>query len=1153
MARSYSPVGANPGRHASLVYSWTDAQVRSCNFLGLPLRKGWQNNVLMASLLNLNLEQRRAVEHGAGPLLVIAGPGSGKTRVITERIVYLLQNSKLPENLRNTQPENILALTFTEKAAEEMKRRVEEALPGLGKLPHISTFHAFCYHVLRERHFERSLLDKIDVWIFLRRRMERLGLDFYQKLAEPGAFLHDLNEFFSRCQDELIEPNDFEAYVEKIEKSFSRHANDGGPVPPGELRPPLQAAGLRIELCATNAPGLQGEPCATKVVREEIGKKKELARVFRRSRQLIEDAGCSSLGSLISETVRLWDCEPEVLERYRARFSFVLVDEFQDTNYAQVELLRRLVTWPYNITAVGDDDQAIYRFRGASYGAFQMFDQAFPGHETVYLDRNYRSTKKILRAADVVIAKNDRYAEKKPLKTENPEGCNVYLLEAPDYRSEAVWIAEEVERLTQCAESLSGVAAGPPRHSPWRHKAAATPGQVSFGDIAVLYRSHNYRDLLVDGFRRRSIPFTIRGLSILSTAVLRDLIAYLNLVHSPHHNVSLTRVLVAPRWRFPEELALEIRKQAAKDRCSLFDVLEAREPMLLSQELESTGWPELKKLLRGLRGAAQHISITSLLDLLIGGLELLFLPGDQDQVYVSVFRTFLEDWEKKSETGKLQEFIEYFSYFREAGGQIELPEGPEPPDQSNAVQMMTVHAAKGLEFPVVFVLSVARQRFPHREEIPVIEFPDALRKGPPAPPDIHLQEERRLFYVAMTRARERLYISSVGKAGKKFSVFVEDLLSDPVVAACDIERIQARPVGAGLAPPIGGAARSAPTITQRHGVPLHAYPRPTSQEHVQGSLFGDAAPPSRAAMSPVRPGIREWASRPPAEELAGPDGKLQLSATAIEAYRDCPLKFKFTYCLKIPTAPQATLTFGNIMHQCVRHYFNVRKGQVPRFEDIEDFYLRSWKDVGFEDSYQEQAYKKAGLEQLREFVERQNGSTIPAESIALEQRFALDLGDVALVGRIDQINPIENLVADSSNLEAVEAYSGSAGVPRQAGAKMGALPRQTGSSGKPVAELIDYKTGRPRSQKDADKSLQLSVYALAARRLLGVEPVRLTFYNLTNNQPVSTVRTTKDLGSAVGEIGEVAARIRQRLFDPTPGFACKRCEFVPICPAHEGQ
>ncbi len=999
----------------------------------------------MSSAFKLNPEQLKAVEHGEGPLLIIAGPGSGKTRVITQRIVHLLttegtaprEPALLPE-FRNPadnsegysgsgiQPENILALTFTEKAAREMKRRVREAMPEIEAMPQISTFHAFCYEVLRKRHFERTLLDKVDVWIFLRQRMESLGLQFYQKLAEPGAFLHSLNDFFSRCQDELIEPADFERYADAMEQDYQAMA------------PSLDAAERTLLV-------------------QEVQKKQELARVFRNSRKLIEEAGSSSLGSLIPETVRLFDHEPEVLESYRQLFRYVLVDEFQDTNYAQVELLKRLVKPPYNITAVGDDDQAIYRFRGASHGAFKMFDEAYPGHETVFLDSNFRSTKRVLRVAEVLIAKNDRYEAKPHLRASREEGAPVYLLQSPDYLSEAAWIADEVERLI---------------------KQKTPPA-----DIAILYRAHNHRDPLVEEFRRRKIPFAIRGLSILSTTILRDLVAYLNIIHSARDNVSLTRVLLTPRWNFPEDLALEARKQALRDRCSLYEVLDSWERSGDANRLAGTGWPGLKSLLTELHEFAAHAPVTALLQKLIGRLELNFLPQDPDGAYVEAFRKFLEKWEGKSESWKLDAFWEYFQYFREAGGQIEAPE---PENSARAVQMMSVHAAKGLEFPVVFILSVAPRRFPHTEQKPVIEFPEALRKGPPPPANIHEQEERRLLYVGLTRAKDRLYVSSVTKPAKKPSVFISDLTSNLAVDARDIERIQVPE-----APP----ETVDPPRTDTAPLVLPSAPRR------QGSLFGEAAEGPA-----IHPPLAQWASHSPAIKT---EEKLQLSASALETYNTCPQKFMFSHYLKIPTGPQPALTFGNIMHQCVRHYFELRRQGPVEFEQLQAHFEQIWKGTGFEDDYQEQAYKKAGLEQLRVFVSRhENDTTLP---LAAEAHFSLDLGDVVLEGRIDQINP---------------------------------LPGQS-------VELVDYKTGRPPLQKDADKSLQLSVYALAARDQMHLNPTRLTFYSLTNNEAVRSVRTSKSLDQVLIEIRGVAEQIQKQLFPPKPGFACKYCDYELICPAHE--
>jgi DNA helicase-2/ATP-dependent DNA helicase PcrA len=1004
----------------------------------LSCRVTWRNNGCSTPMVELNPEQCQAVEHGEGPLLIIAGPGSGKTRVITERIVHLLRT------VPGLRPENILAVTFTDKAAAEMKRRVREALPEVETAPHISTFHAFCYEVLRRRHFERMLLDEVDVWIFLRRRIDELGLDFYQKLAEPGAFLHDLNGFFSRCRDELIEPEDFERYAQGVEREFTARA-------------PQHAGADR------------------KLEEARVQKLRELARVFHNSRRLIEEAGCSILGSLIAETIRLFDREPEVLASYRRRFRFVLVDEFQDTNFAQVELLRRLAAPPHNITAVGDDDQAIYRFRGAAHGAFEMFAAAFPGQTTVFLNRNYRSTKRILRAAESVIAQNVRPQHKPALKTSKPEGDRFFLLQSPDYQSEAEWIAGEIERL---------------------HRKENLP----FGNIAVLYRAHSHRDLLVAEFRRRGIPFTIRGLSILSTVLLRDLVAYLSVVDSPHDNISLTRVLLAPRWRFPEELALEIRRQAARDRRSLYDVLRAWEKTPRQGDLARTGWPELHRMLKGLRRQADSLPVTRLFDRLLEFLAPTFLPGSREQSHLDTFRQFLAGWEEKigrapQLVGRTREeaaapgakslraFIEYLRYFLDAGGKIETPE---PESAAGVVQMMTVHAAKGLEFPVVFVVSVAPRRFPTSERKPVIEFPDELRKAPAPPENIHTQEERRLFFVAMTRAKDRLYISSVTKPGKKPSKFIDDLLSNTAVAARDLERIEVLPQE------ISPAA-----------LPLPAAPQPPTRGGTQATLFGEAE-----ASSALYPDILGWAGR--SAEIS-PGQKLQLSASAVEEYQRCPLKFKFSHLLRIPTGPQPALTFGNIMHQCVRRYFELRRQGAARFEDLEAFYLRAWKDAGFEDEYQEQSYKRAGLEQLREFARRhESAAALPLD---MEAHFALDLGDLVLEGRVDQINPF--------------------------------------GDGDHSVELVDYKTGRPRSQKDADHSLQLSVYALAARDGMKMKPLRLAFYNLTDNQPVWTVRTHQDLDKALREIREVAEQIRQMIFHPTPGFACKWCDYQSICPAHE--
>ena len=1032
-------------------------------------------------MLDLNPEQKRAVEYDGGPLLIVAGPGSGKTRVLTERIVYLLarapdrENKKAvvrtsafevrgpdaQKNGKRVTAENILALTFTEKAAQEMQRRVAQALPHLAALPTVSTFHAFSYHLLRQRRFDRRLLDKIDVWIFLRQRLKDLQLEFYQKLAQPGAFLHDLNEFFARCQDALIGPEEFRNYAEKFRSDFLRQHARLSAISHRSRPDPLLGIALSAE---------------EKLDWEEVLKKLELARVFENSRKLLERAGTSSLGSLISEAVELLRSEPEFLTSVRERFRSILVDEFQDTNFAQVEFLKLLAGPLARITVVGDDDQAIYRFRGASYGAFEMFRAAFPEHETICLSRNYRSGRRILRAAAAVIRHNDRYRAKPALATERGEGPPVYLLSSPNAASEAAWVAEEVARLAREGTAL--------------------------GDVAVLYRAHAYRDPLVEEFRRRKIPFAIRGLSILSLPLARDLLAYLRVVDSRRENISMTRVLADGRWRIPESLAQEVRRLAAQNHCSLDEALGRSGSTPSLSALGDTAWNELDRMLNDLRQFSRSARVTALFDRLAELLGLAYLPHDPEQAYLEALRCFLEEWQNKSETGKLREFVEYFQYFEEAGGRIEAPE---PEAGATAVQMMTVHAAKGLEFPIVFVISVAPRRFPHSERKPVIEFPVELEKAPRPPGDIHLQEERRLFYVATTRAKERLYISSVGKEGRRRSRLIDDLLSDPAVAAADIANIEVA-----NAEEQNGVARA---VVASDLQPQE--PRSTealnhsgwSRGGGQRSLFGGE--PARTAPGPSPPS--HWALQPVPPDSSD---ELTLSATSAEQYLACPLKYKFARVLRVPTGPQAALTFGNLMHAAVRHYFELRRESLPPFSAIETFFLEGWKSAGFDDEYQEQAYRRAGLDQLREFVDRQNACEVDANAVRLEESFRLDFGEWHLEGRIDQIGPLR-------------------------------------LAGKEGVELVDYKTGRPRTQKDADQSLQLSVYALAAREQCPRAPVRLTFYNLTDNQPVSTLRTGKDLEKVVVTLGEVVAGIRRGEFPARPGFACRWCDFFPLCPAHE--
>jgi DNA helicase-2/ATP-dependent DNA helicase PcrA len=975
----------------------------------------------------LNPEQRAAVRHGAGPLMVVAGAGTGKTRVITERIRYLLES----------QPEleggEILGLTFTEKAAAEMKRRVVAATGERGERVVLGTFHSFCAQMLTERDPELRTLDRVDHWILLRRNLPRLGLDRYRRLAEPGQFLGDFVEFFSRCQDELVSPEEYQAFAAEMAARYE-----------------LEKASLTEDERALRE--------------EEIARQQEIARVYRESDRLLRERHLLTFGTQLMGGVTLLRNDAALLETLRERYRYILVDEFQDTNIAQLELLHLLGGERRNLVVVGDHRQAIYRFRGASFGSFTHFLDKYAGPSAAErasvqmpLRRNYRSTRRILRVANeverhlVLPAEQPKDFQDTSLVAEKSEGERIRVVTLSSSDEEARWVAEEIERLH---------AAG----ARWR-------------SMAVLYRMHTHRERLVATLKQSGVPFIIRNLSILDHRLVRDILAYVRLVSDLRDDVACARVLAAPAWGLEAQDLQRLAERAAKARGgSLWDMIESAQGEL-AFDAGRAGLQALMALISDLRKRARELPALEWFDELLGRLEIGVSVSDQDRKYVARLRQFVLEWQPKSETRRLKELAQYLDYFDQANGQINLEE-----EHGDAVQLMTVHAAKGLEFDHVFVIHLVHGGFPAREKPHVLEFPAELMKEQLPAGDFHIQEERRLFYVALTRARDRLTLTTVSHKRSKPSPFLDDILMAPAVQRADLQQ---------LAPERTASESAAP---------------PAAADGAQDAeLFAE-----ERAQSRVGSRIAQWAEtyRPPLSE------PLPLSASAIGTFESCPQKYLFTQLWGIRTGPRAALSFGNVMHTTIGAFVGqLRKGRRLPFEEVAAIYEREWSKAGYEDDYQEQEYKKDGLEQLRAF----HASTLdaPPEVFAQERRFELPLANrIVLTGRMDQVNRV-------------------------------------GAPGEKLVEIVDYKTGRPKTEAHARKDLQLSVYALAAREVYDEKVARLVFYNMQNNETILATRDAKQLGRAEEDIQEVATEIRAGHFPAKVGYACKACEFRLICPAHD--
>jgi DNA helicase-2/ATP-dependent DNA helicase PcrA len=975
---------------------------------------------LESTALKLNDAQRRAITHGTGPLLVIAGAGTGKTRVITERIRHLLESDSALGG------ENILGLTYTKKAAGEMKSRIVKTCGERGRDVTILTFHAFCEEILKENGAKYTILEDVDHWILLRRNMARLKLEKFRRLAEPGQFLGDFLKFFSRCQDELVSSDDFQAFADELE------------------------ADLAIDRKLVDDD--------TFVERSEnVALQKEIARAYKVSEEILREKNFYSFGALITRTIDLVRSDATLREKLQQRFKHILVDEFQDTNIAQLELLHLLAAEPRNIVAVGDNDQAIYRFRGASFGSFKLFLERFAGWKTgldstpyrVTLTENYRSTPNILRVATQVIAQNEVSSDfpNKVLSATHPEGERIRIAELANEDEEATWVAGELERLHRAG-------------TPWR-------------DFAILYRQHNHRDRLVKELAERKIPFVISRLSILEHPLVRDVLAYLRLINKPFDDIAAARVLAAPAWHLEPVDLVRLAERTRKKRTSIYDVLQSPQSDL-PFDPSPKALAELLEFIAAQRKTLKRRTAAEILRTLTDWLEIPHLATQRAQRYVRQLAEFLKTWEPKSETRSLHEFLEYLDYFEQSGlGTICLDD--EAPGDS--VQLMTVHGAKGLEFPHVFLLRINYAAFPARERSPLFEFPVKLMKEELPVGNFHIQEERRLFYVALTRAERKLTITTLTEKKGKVPTFIEDILMDATVRKRDVLQLS-------------------PKVKLRD----------TTADDDAGKnaklLF-----PSLSQHPRVYSRITDWAEtyHPPTPE------PLKLSASAVDSYRKCPQLFCFSRLWSLKEGPAATLSFGSVMHTTVKRFIDqYRKGVKLPFDEVARVFETEWTSAGYEDEYQESEYKKDGIEQLRVFHAEFLAN--PPEVLDQEKSFELPLeNNVIINGRIDQIN----------------------------------------SLGKKDVEIIDYKTGKARKEADARRDLQLSIYAIAAKEILELNPVRLAFHYLQNNQVQSTTRNEKQLDEAQKVIQEAAADIRAGEFSPKRGFACRGCAYKPVCPAYE--
>ncbi len=950
----------------------------------------------------LTLSQLKAVQHSSGPMLVIAGAGTGKTRVITERIKYLITQ-------KDVKPQDILALTFTEKASQEMLNRVGDIMPLGYTEPWIYTFHAFADRILRAEGLEigldptYKLMSSPEQWILLRRHLFKMNIDYFRPLGNPTKFISDVLKFISRLQDENISPQGLKDYVAKYK------------TPEDE---------------------------------KEFKRWNELAHLYERYQDLKIEKSRMDFGDLITWTLKLFEDRPNILKKYQEQFKHILVDEFQDTNYAQYMLVKQLYPQTQeserSLLVVGDDSQAVYKFRGAAVSNILEFMTDYPSSQMVTLLDNFRSTQKILDPAYALIQNNN------PDTLESKLGISKELV---SQKTDSV-VEPRIINVPTIDDEVEFVIAR-------ILEILAKEPTYTYKDFAILARANSQLDPFLMGLRQHGLPYQLVGnRGLYDREEIRDVLALLSIVVNPNDPISLYRTLNIKTLEIPYEEITKTLASAKVQKKEMWDVMQDSKNLFV------------QNFIAIITEAQKSVTKASPVDFtynLVKSVNYVDQFTDEEtiesqlsiknlDIFLNIIKKFEVDFHQENhEYPTLVDLLNHLELMLEAG---------DNPAQSqiediDTINLMTVHASKGLEYPVVFVVNLVGDRFPTRNKSESIPIPEELIKESLPSGDEHIQEERRLFYVAMTRAKKYLYMT--------------------------------------LAKNYGGKRDKTPSgFLQETTLPIETGEQLKTEKQNQDTLFGK----SSGFRAPVATKITNFVPT-------------FLSYSQIDTYSTCALQYKYKYILKIPTLPSHALSFGTTIHDTLRDFHRKlmfdKKGDAA---DLLQMYEKNWQPLGYLDDDHRKERFESGKKLLERYYEKIKGE--PVRSKEIEQSFNIKIDGIRFYGRIDRIDHIDG-------------------------------------EGEKVVEIIDYKTGQPKSQKDVDNDMQVAIYAIGAKEGLGYEPKSLSLYFLEADQKMTTTRTAEDLEKTKEKLKESITKIKAGNFDPTPGMHCNWCDFRNICPfAYKG-
>ena len=892
-------------------------------------------------LNDLNSEQRQAVTTTEGPLLIIAGAGTGKTAVIARRIAYIIEN-------KLAKPAEILALTFTDKAAGEMEERVDILVPYGFIDTWISTFHAFGDRILRDNALDIGLspdfkvLSRPQQVLFFQQNLFRFQLDYWRPLSNPTKFISAILAFFSRLKDENITPAEFSQFAKRLKTRQGR----GSPK-------------------AANAKDKESQI--------ENKKYQELAQAYEKYEKYKDEAGFLDFGDQVVKTIELFKKRPKILKNYHDQFKYILVDEYQDTNFAQNELVKMIAEKHKNICVVGDDDQSIYKFRGAAISNILEFKKTYASAKQVVLTQNFRSRQSILDSAYRLIRHNDpdrlevkNNIVKKLLSTKHDLGLPPQEIFADTLSEEADLVVAEIEKLIN-------------------------KKKYQYRDFAILVRANAQADHFLRALNMKAIPHKFVGSSgLYQQEEVTLLIAFLTAISNFEDSLNLYSLITSDIYQMPPVDAIRLTSWARRKTRSLYYVLKHLDN-IDPQELELSDESKaiIEKLLADLEesvGLSKRQSAGKVLyDFLkrTDYLTRLDKSGEvEGQIKIQNIAKFFDKIKEFETVAKIEsagQFVEYLEALRQAGDD---PATVEFDPDLDAVNVMTVHGAKGLEFPVVFLVNLVADRFPTRHRGDAIEIPEKLIKETLPAGDWHMQEERRLFYVGATRAKDLLYFTWSrdigGKRIKKISPFVLEALDKPKSDAMLLKLS-----------PLEKIEKFAPV------------PPSASWRMTQTILFDVDV--------------------------------LKLTQGAIDDYLTCAFKYRYIHLLRLPILRHHTVVYGAALHAAVAQFFRAKKqGKILTLPQLLEVFENAWDSEGFLTVEHEEKRKAQGKLALSSFYKRE--SKIKDLPSLIEAGFKFSLEGVTITGRYDRVDvkpgskvtiidykSSENIDQDRANAQAIKS------------------------------------------------------------------------------------------------------------------------------------